>query len=222
MVFLVSWFGWSVWPKKEAAKIVEQVPEPNGRNQPPPQFHTEPEPEPKPKGIPKKGEKQKPSQKSQPPSITTGPISTGPCSNVQVGGSRNEATTNCGTPSRALEEDKVKNFASVLAKTNGTLRVKLSTTAEDAFPLSQQLCKAAEEANWSIACPMSRFSVMGKEEVVSGLACYANDWNVNDALAFKNAMEAANLKCVYHTGSYRFGNVQILGAGGVTILIGSR
>lgn len=149
-------------------------------------------------------------------------VSVGPCSNVQIGGAGNTATTNCTPQSRVLSDDAVRAFATALsASKHGVLRVVLASSSDDTFPLAEQLCSAAQSVHWATQCPNNRYSTMGRDSYVSGLACYSEDWNAGDSAAFKNAMQGARLPCNYIPKAYSFGGIQFGGTGGVTILIGS-
>jgi Transposase len=72
------------------------------------------------------------------------------------------------------------------------------------------------EKGWATACSTSRNSDMGSADV-EGFECYSRDWTAKDAVAFKEAMKAANLTCRYIPQGYDLG---MLGTGGVTIFIG--
>ena len=86
------------------------------------------------------------------------------------------ATTNCTPQSRVLSEDAVRTFASGLsASKHGMLRVVLASSSDDAFPLAEQLCAAAQSVKWGTTCPNSRYSTMGRDAYVSGLACYSRE-----------------------------------------------
>ncbi len=126
-------------------------------------------------------------------------------------------------PSRVLSDEKLAVFRDNLGKAqHGTLRVVSASTADDVFPLGQQLCTVARQVTWGIVCPRSRGAIMGREAVAKGLQCYSTDWGSNDASAFQEAMKAASLNCTYHPEGYDFGGgIQLGGTGGVTIVIGS-
>lgn len=122
--------------------------------------------------------------------------------------------------SRVLSPEKLKAFTDALGKApGGILRIIPAGSGEDIFPLEKQLCDAAGQKGWVTACPTSRNSEMGSADV-EGFECYSQDWNAKDALAFKEAMKAADLTCRYIPQRYNFGGVVLLGTGGVTILIG--
>ncbi|MFZ0084531.1 MAG: hypothetical protein WAK78_04505 [Candidatus Acidiferrales bacterium] len=153
---------------------------------------------------------------------TDAPVSSGPCSNIQIGGTQNTAATNCLPPSRVLSDDAAQSFALALsASKRGMLRVVLASSSDDVFPLAEQLCAAAESVNWGTSCPNSRYATMGRDVSVNGLACYSENWDAEDAVAFREAMRITHLQCNYIPRAYSFGGLQIGGTGGVTILIGS-
>jgi hypothetical protein len=150
-----------------------------------------------------------------------GGITTGPCSNVQVGGKGNTATTNCAPISRVLSESRINKFTKAIGAAKGVLRVVPASSADDVIQLSNQLCDAAIKASWGYSCPTSRNSTMGSDATANGLECYSENWEADDAKAFKSAMAAAQLPCRYIPRAYDFRGVQILGTSGVTILVGS-
>jgi hypothetical protein len=135
----------------------------------------------------------------------------------------NPQVNNYVPPSRVLSAEALNRFTETLtAYKRGSVRVVLASTADDVYPLSQQICNAARYAQWGIACPMSRNSIMGHDAVAQGLECYSSSWESEDSVAFQNAMKAANLTCNYIPHAYNFGNgIEIGGPGGVTLLIGS-
>ena len=151
--------------------------------------------------------------------VVGGNIQEAPCSVTQVGGSGNNASTNCTPPSRERSEKELDDFQDRLATTHGMLRVILASSADDVLPLAQQLCERASKARWGLACPTDRSSTMGRS--ASGILCYSDDWSKPDTTAFKAAMSAAHLSCQYIAEAYNFGNVVIGGTGGVTLVIGS-
>ena len=119
--------------------------------------------------------------------------------------------------SRVLSPEKLQAFADALGKApGGVLRVIPAGSGEDIFPLEKQLCGAAHEKGWATGCPTSRNSEIGSADV-EGFECYSRDWTAKDAVAFKEAMKAADLACRYISQPYEMG---MLGRGGVTILIG--
>jgi hypothetical protein len=119
--------------------------------------------------------------------------------------------------SRVLSPEKLQAFADALSKApGGVLRVIPAGSGEDIFPLEKQLCSAAHEKGWATACPTSRNSEIGSADV-EGFECYSHDWTAKDAVAFKEAMKAADLACRYIPQGYDLG---MLGTGGVTVLIG--
>ena len=59
-------------------------------------------------------------------SPATGSISTGPCSNVQVGGNGNQATTNCLPPERHLSKQQIADLKTLVIPS----QVELTLTAE--------------------------------------------------------------------------------------------
>ena len=194
----------------------EKVPPENAPTIPPPTVKPIPG-VPPPKSLPSRETKT-----DEPRTSADAHMSLGPCSRVQIGGAGNTATTNCTPQSRVLSEDAVRTFASGLsASKHGMLRVVLASSSDDAFPLAEQLCAAAQSVKWGTTCPNSRYSTMGRDAYVSGLACYSEDWNADDAVAFKDAMQAAHLLCNYIPKAYSFGGIQFGGTSGVTILIGS-
>ena len=99
--------------------------------------------------------------------------------------------------SRIMSEQKFQDFAAELGRQKGAIAVVLAGSSDDIFPLATQLCDAAKAANWSYTCPMGRNSIMAGEPEVEGLECYAGDWDSKDALAFKQAMKAAELLCTF-------------------------
>ncbi|HYL62863.1 MAG TPA: hypothetical protein VE077_09595 [Candidatus Methylomirabilis sp.] len=214
-------FGWYAWPHNHSISANTQ--ETRQSPQEPQQPKLEDKKDDKKVQDQKKSEaKPKPKAEQLNQGPTVGNITQGPCSNVQVGGSNNTATTNCVPPSRARSPQQLTGFTAALGKTKGMLRVVMASSADDVFPLSQQLCGAAKNANWGIACPMSRNSNMGTEAIADGLECYSDNWESSDAIALKEAMKSAQLSCKYISEAYNFGSgVTVGGTGGVTILIGS-
>ena len=86
-------------PPAAPAAPVEQTPKP------------QPKPQQEQKGVASKGGSNSPK---------TGAITTGPCSNVQVGGSKNQATTNCNEPPQvtaSAQTQKKRECSTRLGKT---------------------------------------------------------------------------------------------------------
>jgi hypothetical protein len=143
--------------------------------------------------------------------------SSGDCSPNNIGSGN---TTNCEPKSRVMTDAGHEGFYEELATTKGMLRVVPASSATDVFPLGQQMCASASKAKWSLACPDSRNSSMGRDVVAKGLVCYSENWNESGAVAFKKAMKAASLACRYVPKAYDFGGVTLGGTGGVTVVIG--
>jgi hypothetical protein len=153
--------------------------------------------------------------------VTGNTVTQGAGSIAQLGGTGNTAIITVPV-SRVLSDEKLAIFTDELKKSgSGMLRVVFGSSADDVFPLSQQLCTAARQASWGWACPTSRTSSMGADAIADGLQCYAEDWQASDAAAFKRAIKAAGLSCTYHPSAYDFGGVIFGGTGGVTVVIGS-
>jgi hypothetical protein len=131
---------------------------------------------------------------------------------------------NSALRSRVLSPTKLQAFTDALRNApGGILRIIPAGTGEDIFPLEKQLCGAAQEKRWATACPTSRNAEWGDADV-EGFECYATDWTAKDAVAFKEAMKAADLSCKYFPNGYDFHGFVPLATGtvqnGVTILIG--
>lgn len=142
--------------------------------------------------------------------------SSGDCSPNNIG---NGNTTNCVPRSRAMPDATVGKFSAALAKVHGTLRVVPFSSAIDVSPLTQQMCDAAHQAQWAIACLDPRN--VGRHAAVKGLDCYSEDWTSADAIAFKKAIKAVGLTCSrYEPRAYDFGNMTFGGTSGVTVVIG--
>lgn len=142
----------------------------------------------------------------------------------------NQASPNYGKqiinnvpPSRVRSDEQLAAFEFEFNKVkHGAIRVVFASSADDVFPLSQQICAVALRAKWGTSCPLGRNSQMGREAVADGLQCYSDNWSADDARAFKKAMIAAELECNYHPMAYDFGDgIQIEDPGGVALIIGS-
>ena len=124
-----------------------------------------------------------------------------------------------------MSPEKLHAFTDALGKAQGgILRIIPAGSGEDIFPLEKQLCGAAQEKGWATACPTSRNAEWGDADV-EGFECYARDWTAKDAVAFKEAMKAADLSCKYFPHAYDFDGITPLVTGGgvqngVTTLIG--
>jgi hypothetical protein len=81
-----------------------------------------------------------------------GNITTGPCSNVQIGGSSNQAQTNCVPEMRRLT-DQEKAQLSSLANTPVDLIVWANGGDKKAWDLGQDICSALRSASWRIQAP---------------------------------------------------------------------
>jgi len=201
--------------KQPSKEPIEKTPDDGAPTNPPPTVKPIPG-VPPPKSLPPRETKT-----VEPRVSADAHVSLGPCSNVQIGGAGNTATTNCTPQSRVLSEDAVHAFASALsASKHGMLRVVLASSSDDAFPLAEQLCSAAQSVNWGTSCPNSRYTTMGRDVSANGLECYSENWDADDAVAFKDAMRVARLQCNYVQKAYSLPGIQIGGTGGVTILIG--
>lgn len=156
---------------------------------------------------------------STPPQIQ---INSAPNGIVNAAPNLGSQTINNVPPSRVLSTQQLTAFTAALSKVKGTLRVVQASSSDDVFELSGQLCTAAQNAKWANACSKSRNSGMGTEVVAKGLECYSENWGADDAIAFQDAMKAAQLTCIYFPRAYNTGSpVQYFGTRGVTILIGS-
>ncbi|HXM97762.1 MAG TPA: hypothetical protein VN982_04750 [Candidatus Dormibacteraeota bacterium] len=158
-------------PTVEPSPAVQQPPPPqpanfpNGKNQPRTTRRKEPE-------------------KSQP---TTGPITTGPCSNVQVGGSENQATVNCGPPpppSRSIVENGGKMEGLVISDGVVTSSPNSNATALKTLPgsetinptvknvrVSESPSVGATEDPRSAAFAFSKNSFVSDELIVGQVSC---------------------------------------------------
>jgi hypothetical protein len=149
---------------------------------------------------------------SQPPTITQN-CPSGICNG---GDNYGNQTVNNGPIARVISDDALPKMTATLANTYDVLRVVMASSADDVFPLSQRICKAAYDANWGTACSTSRDSSIAPGVVAQGLNCYAADWTQSGPAAFKQAMVLANLSCRYIPQDFQSG-----GPGAVTLVIGS-
>lgn len=121
---------------------------------------------------------------------------------------------------RALSDQESLDFTTALSKSTGVLVVLPASSSDDVFPLSKQICSAAEKARWGSVCPTDRSALMGQSITAQGLECYSPNWESSYSKAFKDAMTAAGLGCRYFPKAYDPGTGVSFG-GGVVLLIGS-
>ena len=103
-------------------------------------------------GNNKKKEKDKIEQHGTGNGAVGGSITTGPCSNVQIGGSGNQAQTNCVPQARRLSDQEKAELAS-LSNTPLDLIVWAHGDDKNAWNLGQDICLALRSAGWRIQHP---------------------------------------------------------------------
>jgi len=86
--------------------------------------------------------------KSEPP-ITTGPISPGPCSNVQIGGSGNQATTNCVAPPDR-DWKPTQRQQGQLSLHSASVHI-FAVQDQEAIRLSQKIADTLSNLGWAIS-----------------------------------------------------------------------
>jgi hypothetical protein len=165
---------------------------------------------------PKSGdEKAKSGPKPAPtPSINTGPITPGPCSNIQIGGSNNQATTNCGPqlpPKRVLSPEKLISLVGELKTAVGSVQVVAFSEddEDDVLGLTKQLQAAFRSSGWSLIqsfdlgnANLVMVSRDGQAKRLGGksLVCTGNaNESVKKALA---ALGNAGLNCLQDSDFY--------------------
>jgi hypothetical protein len=153
-----------------------------------------------------------------------GAITTGPCSNVQVGGNNNTATTNCASPSRVLTDAKAKQLTTDFSGIPPlTIWVFQAGTSDDVQSVFLQFCNVIRDAAWHPNCQgLNGMSVSGPEfrtSIVEGIQCYSDSWNTETPALVKAALEHAGFGCTYINHPFRSGGVTL---GQIAILIGTR
>jgi len=83
-------------------------------------------------------------------SVQTGSINTGPCSNVQIGGQGNQATTNCETSRSLTPEEKTQFIKSLRQGPPGTVTV---WAVESSQNLGMEIYDALKVAGWQMQEP---------------------------------------------------------------------
>jgi hypothetical protein len=145
--------GWLVFriksvDKPEVARTTAPVETTKPETSPPPPAPQENDPRSAPKH-----KKEKPAE-----DIHAGPIEQGPCSNLQMGGSGNQSTINCGPqlpPARAIPPAKLTSFTDELRRATGTVQIVTFSEgdAEDVSNLHRQLAEAFRGAGWDVVYP---------------------------------------------------------------------
>jgi hypothetical protein len=153
-----------------------------------------------------------------------GPITTGPCSNVQVGGSNNTATTNCALPSRVLTDAKAKQLTTDFSGIHPlTIWVFQAGASDDVQPVFLQFCNAIRDAAWHPNCQgLNGMSVSGPEfrtSIVKGIQCFSGSWDTGTPALVKAALDNAGFGCSYINHPFTSGGVTL---GQIAILIGTR
>jgi len=162
----------------------------------------------------------KPKPKAENPSV--GSITQGPCSNVQVGGSNNTATTNCVSLSRALTAEKAKqltrDFAQIPHLNTSIFPAGIS---EDVQPVFLQLCNIIMDASWHPNCQgLNGTSIGGiKIPVIEGMQCFSSSWNTGAQALVKTALDNARFGCKYIDHRFTANGIT---PGEIVILIGTR
>jgi hypothetical protein len=164
-----------------------------------------PEAKPEDKNSGKKDSKEqatKPKPKAQKPSpdVSVGSIAQGPCSNVQVGGSNNTATTNCVPPSRVLTAEKAKQLTRDFTQIpHLNVSIFPAGTSDDVQPVFLQLCNIVMDASWHPNCQGLNGTSMGgiKIPVIEGIQCFSSSWNTGTQAFVKTALESAGFGCSY-------------------------
>lgn len=145
-----------------------------------------------------------------------GSITTGPCSNVQVGGNGNQASVNCGALSRVTVGKKADKFKAALVGTQGMVFIFPDGTDQDVVPLAKQLCDFFS-ASWAVNCVgvpgyHTEITIKLPTELI-GLHCYLAD----DVI--RKAFKDSGLQCIYEDGPFKGANGISFGA--PTILVGN-
>ena len=80
-----------------------------------------------------------------------GSVQVGPCSNVQIGGSGNEASTNCLPPQRHLSDEQKKTLASLL-RDSGVFRVVVQHAEHnfEAQTYADDFSAVLKDAGWTV------------------------------------------------------------------------
>ncbi len=177
-----------------------------------------------------KKQEPKPRAKAEQPSQgpTVGNITQGPCSNVQVGGSNNTATTNCVSPSRVMTDDKAikqltRDFAQIPHLNTSIFPAGIS---DDVQPVFVQLCNILIDASWRPNCQgLNGASIGGmRMPAIEGIQCFSDSWNTGTQALVRAALDGAGFGCTYishpFTTNGTFGGQITIG--GIVILIGTR
>jgi hypothetical protein len=86
------------------------------------------------------------------------PINTGACSNVQVEGRDNSATTNCtfgAAPPRTLSPEQVTQFVSLVKRAPGKFSITYSQNDEEAYSVAKQIGDALVQGGWTSTAPLA-------------------------------------------------------------------
>jgi hypothetical protein len=79
-----------------------------------------------------------------------GGITAGPCSKFQVGGSNNNASVDCGQPSRRLTDSEINDLASCLSKDHGDVNIMVPQGDAEAYAFAEDWLKVFHKAEWTI------------------------------------------------------------------------
>jgi|HubBroStandDraft_5_1064220.scaffolds.fasta_scaffold40673_2 hypothetical protein len=128
--------------------------------------------------------------------------SQGPCSSLQVGGSHNQSTVNCGPLSWKLSESNLKKLDDFAP--NCVVSV---ATESDSKDLAVQLCSAGKD-NHPRLCEGSGFGTLSSPQLnstndggVVGLGCYGSDPEGVSLHAVQTSLKLVGLQCDYK-GAY--------------------
>jgi hypothetical protein len=142
-------------------------------------------------------ERQKSQQQSGNDSIQTGPITTAPCSSVQVG-SDNTATVTCVPPDRLLSDDSLQKFKDMLdsAASKGAVDIIKASTSTDVERIQIQLVYVLHNSHWGLRT-RDKMIVNNVEPTASGIECYSQNWSEGSNLFFHDAATFVHFPCKY-------------------------
>ncbi len=158
VVIVFGLFGWWIFGRDRATATAAVSPQSIQHAVPAPQGTPTPAPTTSPSSDRPTA---KPAKKPAPPASQNaggngnvqvgGGVTAGPCSNVQIGGTGNQATTNCLPPQRHLSSEFIADVSKCLSRRPGTVSILAVVDNVEARTYAQDWYSMFGNAKWKIA-----------------------------------------------------------------------
>jgi hypothetical protein len=160
--------------------------------------------------------------------VVSGSVVAAPCSNVQIGGSGNQATTNCGPITWKLDSKHLGDLTSIFQIKAHPSCVISAAGDSDSKDLARQLCIAAGGTSRIICMGpgiggyMSALEDAASSGDVLGLGCYADSPNNPSLISVQNSLSEVGLACAYKGVTFTTNNASFCTRNtGTVVVVGS-